>query len=52
MTKSNSSKLARQTIPDGAGRSITAGNANLVGYRAEVSGHDAKRENIECGPKG
>ena len=43
---------AKQTIPDGAWVSVTAGNANLRGYRAEVSAHYTRRENIECGQKG
>ena len=51
-SKSNSSKLAKQTIADGAWVSVTAGNANLGGYRAEVRAHSARRENIEYGHKG
>ena len=50
--KSNSSKLAKQTLPEGAGVTVMAGNANLGGYRAEVSRPYARRENIEGGYKG
>ena len=44
--------LASRRAPDGAWVSGTAENANLGGYRAEVSAHYARRENIECGHTG
>ena len=51
-TKSNSSKLAKQTIPDGAGVRVPAGNANLGGYMVVVSAYQARKATWSADTRG